>query len=93
MAGRTLLDRLNDGIVLSADGYLQASPFTPEVTIEHPNALPTGGMGRLGVTVFLNQLVPQAVLSCHEPRIARQRVEDGIAADVEPLVLCLWAWR
>jgi len=43
-----ILDRLKDEIVLGDGGYLlalesrgyvQAGPFTPEVTIEHPNAL------------------------------------------------------
>ncbi len=43
-----ILERLKDGIVLGDGGYLlalesrgyvQAGPFTPEVTIEHPNAL------------------------------------------------------
>lgn len=43
-----ILDRLKDDIVLGDGGYLlalesrgyvQAGPFTPEVTIEHPNAL------------------------------------------------------
>lgn len=45
---KTLLQRLQDGIVLGDGGYLlalenrgyvQAGPFTPEVTVEHPNAL------------------------------------------------------
>jgi betaine-homocysteine S-methyltransferase len=45
---KPLLDRLNEGVVLGDGGYLlalesrgyvQAGPFTPEVTIEHPNAL------------------------------------------------------
>jgi betaine-homocysteine S-methyltransferase len=45
---RSILERLKDGIVLGDGGYLlalenrgyvQAGPFTPEVTIEHPNAL------------------------------------------------------
>ena len=45
---KPLLDRLKDGVVLGDGGYLlaletrgyvQAGPFTPEVTIEHPNAL------------------------------------------------------
>lgn len=44
----SILDRLEEGIVLGDGGYLlalenrgyvQAGPFTPEVTIEHPNAL------------------------------------------------------
>ena len=44
----SVLDRLKEGIVLGDGGYLlalenrgyvQAGPFTPEVTIEHPNAL------------------------------------------------------
>lgn len=44
----TILDKLKKGIVLGDGGYLlalenrgyvQAGPFTPEVTIEHPNAL------------------------------------------------------
>src|SRR5215468_952393 len=44
----SILDKLNHGIVLGDGGYLlalekrgyvQAGPFTPEVTIEHPNAL------------------------------------------------------
>src|SRR5215813_14480530 len=44
----SILDKLKHGIVLGAGGYLlalekrgyvQAGPFTPEVTIEHPNAL------------------------------------------------------
>ena len=44
----SILDRLKQGPVLVDDGYLlalenrgyvQAGPFTPEVTIEHPNAL------------------------------------------------------
>ena len=48
MAKKTLLERLEEGIVLGDGGYLlalenrgyvQAGPFTPEVTIEHPNAL------------------------------------------------------
>jgi betaine-homocysteine S-methyltransferase len=48
MAKKTLLDRLNEGIVLGDGGYLlalenrgyvQAGPFTPEVTVENPNAL------------------------------------------------------
>ena len=43
-----ILDRLKDDVVLGDGGYLlalesrgyvQAGPFTPEVTIEHPNAL------------------------------------------------------
>jgi betaine-homocysteine S-methyltransferase len=45
---RSILDRLTQGVVLGDGGYLlalenrgyvQAGPFTPEVTIEHPNAL------------------------------------------------------
>ena len=45
---KALLDRLREGVVLGdggyllaleARGYVQAGPFTPEVTIEHPNAL------------------------------------------------------
>jgi len=45
---KPLLDRLKNGVVLGDGGYLlalesrgyvQAGPFTPEVTIEHPNAL------------------------------------------------------
>jgi len=45
---KALLDRLQEGVVLGdggyllaleARGYVQAGPFTPEVTIEHPNAL------------------------------------------------------
>lgn len=45
---QTILDKLKSGIVLGDGGYLlalenrgyvQAGPFTPEVTIEHPNAL------------------------------------------------------
>jgi betaine-homocysteine S-methyltransferase len=45
---KSILERLNDGIVLGDGGYLlalesrgyvQAEPFTPEVTIENPNAL------------------------------------------------------
>lgn len=45
---KPLLDRLSAGVVLGDGGYLlalesrgyvQAGPFTPEVTIEHPNAL------------------------------------------------------
>lgn len=45
---KSILERLRDGIVLGDGGYLlalenrgyvQAGPFTPEVTIEHPNAL------------------------------------------------------
>jgi len=45
---RSILERLEEGIVLGDGGYLlalenrgyvQAGPFTPEVTIEHPNAL------------------------------------------------------
>ncbi|MSS73054.1 MAG: homocysteine S-methyltransferase family protein [Candidatus Latescibacteria bacterium] len=45
---KPLLDRLKEGVVLGDGGYLlalesrgyvQAGPFTPEVTIEHPNAL------------------------------------------------------
>ncbi len=45
---KPLLDRLKEGTVLGDGGYLlalenrgyvQAGPFTPEVTIEHPNAL------------------------------------------------------
>jgi len=48
MANETILDKLQKGIVLGdggyllaleARGYVQAGPFTPEVTIEHPNAL------------------------------------------------------
>lgn len=44
----TILDKLAQGVVLGDGGYLlalesrgyvQAGPFTPEVTIEHPNAL------------------------------------------------------
>jgi len=44
----SILDKLKQGIVLGDGGYLlalekrgyvQAGPFTPEVTIEHPNAL------------------------------------------------------
>ena len=44
----SILDRLGQGVVLGDGGYLlalerrgyvQAGPFTPEVTIEHPNAL------------------------------------------------------
>src|SRR6516162_2805614 len=45
---QSILDKLKQGIVLGDGGYLlalenrgyvQAGPFTPEVTIEHPNAL------------------------------------------------------
>src|SRR5947209_11407892 len=45
---KSILERLKEGIVLGDGGYLlalekrgyvQAGPFTPEVTIEHPNAL------------------------------------------------------
>ena len=45
---RSLLERLNEGVVLGDGGYLlelerrgwvQAGPFTPEVTITHPEAL------------------------------------------------------
>jgi hypothetical protein len=45
---KSILDRLKQGIVLGDGGYLlalesrgyvQAGPFTPEVTIDHPNAL------------------------------------------------------
>ena len=45
---RTIVEKLNDGAVLGDGGYLlalekrgyvQAGPFTPEVTIEHPLAL------------------------------------------------------
>lgn len=45
---KSILERLNSGVVLGDGGYLlalesrgyvQAGPFTPEVTIEHPNAL------------------------------------------------------
>lgn len=45
---QTILQKLGEGIVLGDGGYLlalesrgyvQAGPFTPEVTIEHPNAL------------------------------------------------------
>ena len=45
---KSILDRLKEGVVLGDGGYLlalesrgyvQAGPFTPEVTIEHPNAL------------------------------------------------------
>lgn len=45
---KSILERLKDGVVLGDGGYLlalesrgyvQAGPFTPEVTIEHPNAL------------------------------------------------------
>ncbi|HMC66441.1 MAG TPA: homocysteine S-methyltransferase family protein [Gemmataceae bacterium] len=45
---RSILDKLKQGVVLGDGGYLlaleergyvQAGPFTPEVTIEHPNAL------------------------------------------------------
>src|SRR5262245_23374404 len=45
---KSILDKLKSGIVLGDGGYLlalesrgyvQAGPFTPEVTIEHPNAL------------------------------------------------------
>src|SRR5262249_41296561 len=45
---QSILDKLKKGIVLGDGGYLlalesrgyvQAGPFTPEVTIEHPNAL------------------------------------------------------
>ncbi|MCI0458200.1 MAG: homocysteine S-methyltransferase family protein [Gemmataceae bacterium] len=45
---KSILDKLKQGIVLGDGGYLlalenrgyvQAGPFTPEVTIEHPNAL------------------------------------------------------
>lgn len=45
---RSIVERLNEGIVLGDGGYLlalekrgyvQAGPFTPEVTIEHPLAL------------------------------------------------------
>lgn len=44
----TILDKFKKGVVLGdggyllaleARGYVQAGPFTPEVTIEHPNAL------------------------------------------------------
>ena len=44
----SILAKLQEGVVLSDGGYLlalesrgyvQAGPFTPEVTIEHPNAL------------------------------------------------------
>lgn len=44
----SILERLNEGVVLGDGGYLlalenrgyvQAGPFTPEVTIENPNAL------------------------------------------------------
>lgn len=43
-----ILDKLKQGVVLGDGGYLlalenrgyvQAGPFTPEVVIEHPNAL------------------------------------------------------
>jgi betaine-homocysteine S-methyltransferase len=46
--GKSILDKLAEGVVLGDGGYLlaleqrgyvQAGPFTPEVTIEHPNAL------------------------------------------------------
>ncbi|MBI2950912.1 homocysteine S-methyltransferase family protein [bacterium] len=45
---KSILERLKEGVVLGDGGYLlalenrgyvQAGPFTPEVTIEHPNAL------------------------------------------------------
>lgn len=45
---QSILERLKNGVVLGDGGYLlalenrgyvQAGPFTPEVTIEHPNAL------------------------------------------------------
>ena len=45
---KSILERLKQGVVLGDGGYLlalenrgyvQAGPFTPEVTIEHPNAL------------------------------------------------------
>ncbi len=45
---KSIMDRLREGVVLGDGGYLlaletrgyvQAGPFTPEVTIEHPNAL------------------------------------------------------
>src|SRR5436305_8042548 len=45
---QSILEKLKQGIVLGDGGYLlaletrgyvQAGPFTPEVTIEHPNAL------------------------------------------------------
>src|SRR5213595_3993859 len=45
---RGILERLDEGIVLGDGGYLlelekrgyvQAGPFTPEVALEHPNAL------------------------------------------------------
>src|SRR2546421_13049796 len=45
---QSILDKLKQGVVLGDGGYLlalekrgyvQAGPFTPEVTIEHPNAL------------------------------------------------------
>jgi len=48
MAKKTIIEKLNEGIVLGDGGYLlalesrgyvQAGPFTPEVTIENPNAL------------------------------------------------------
>jgi betaine-homocysteine S-methyltransferase len=48
MATKGLLERLNDGIVLGDGGYLlelekrgyvQAGPFTPEVSLTHPDAL------------------------------------------------------
>ena len=44
----SILEKLSQGVVLGDGGYLlalekrgyvQAGPFTPEVTIEHPNAL------------------------------------------------------
>src|SRR5213592_2913829 len=45
---KSILERLKEGVVLGDGGYLlalenrgfvQAGPFTPEVTIENPNAL------------------------------------------------------
>ena len=45
---QSILEKLKKGVVLGDGGYLlalesrgyvQAGPFTPEVTIEHPNAL------------------------------------------------------
>jgi betaine-homocysteine S-methyltransferase len=60
---RGLLERLDDGIVLGDGGYLlelerrgwvQAGPFTPEVTISHPEALLElhREFGRAGAEVF-----------------------------------------
>ena len=64
---RSILDKLKQGVVLGDGGYLlaleergyvQAGPFTPEVTIEHPNALRALHEEFVHVTNIVTQLPP-----------------------------------